>query len=77
MKAGKQGKHRWAGSSLSLRISEPDFQKTRFPPTRVALDGLAHFFHEARQISLVAAYELVGNVAFGKINGPRLNIFER
>jgi len=73
----KPGKCAGFSSSRSLRISEPDFQKTRFPPTRVALDGLAHFFHEARQISLVAAYELVGNVAFGEINGPRLKIFER
>jgi len=60
-----------------LRISEPDFQKTRLLAACVTVNGLAHFFCEARQISLVAAYELVGNVAFGEINGPRLKIFER
>ena len=58
-------------------ISEPDFQKRRFLATCVTIDRLAHFFYEARQVSLFAAHDLIGDMAFRKIHDPRLKVFER
>jgi len=42
----------------------------------VAIDGPADFFYTARQVSLFASDDLVGNVAFGKVHGPWLDVLQ-